>query len=77
MLRETGVLAFVGIALGIAITFALKVFMDLRFPTLPFPVSTGWIIAATLIAFSGALVGATYPALKAARKDPIEALAYE
>ena len=36
-----------------------------------------WIINATLIALAGALIGALYPALKAARKDPIEALAYE
>jgi putative ABC transport system permease protein len=77
VLRETAFLSLVGIALGIGVTFALKVGMDVRFPTLPFPVSVHWIIAATLIAFGGALVGASYPALKAARKDPIEALAYE
>ena len=51
--------------------------MNVRFPTQPFPVSTDWIVTATLIALGGALVGASYPALKAARKDPIEALAYE
>ena len=51
--------------------------MDVRFPTLPFPVSGSWILAATLIALGGSLVGASYPAIKAARKDPIEALAYE
>jgi putative ABC transport system permease protein len=77
VLRETGFLAIVGIAVGIGFTFALKAVMDNRFPTLPFPISPGWIIYATLIAFGGALVGASYPALKAAQKDPIEALAYE
>jgi putative ABC transport system permease protein len=51
--------------------------MDNRFPTLLFPVTPDWIVKATVIAFCGALVGATYPALKAASKDPIEALAYE
>jgi putative ABC transport system permease protein len=77
VLRETGFLAIVGIAAGIGFTFALKAVMDNRFPTLPFPISPGWIMYATLIAFGGALVGASYPALKAAKKDPIEALAYE
>jgi putative ABC transport system permease protein len=77
VLRETGFLALVGIAVGIGFTFALKAVMDKRFPTIPFPISSGWIMYATLIAFGGALVGASYPALKAAQKDPIEALAYE
>jgi putative ABC transport system permease protein len=77
VLRETALLSVVGIALGIGITFALKAGMDVKFPTLPFPVSLHWIVSATLIALGGALVGASYPALKAARKDPIEALAYE
>jgi putative ABC transport system permease protein len=77
VLRETFFLSFVGIVFGIGIAFLLKAGMDVRFPTLPFPISPGWIVAATTIALGGALVGATYPALKAARKDPIEALAYE
>jgi putative ABC transport system permease protein len=77
VLRETGFLAIVGIAVGIGFTFALKAVMDNRFPTIPFPISPGWMMYATMIAFGGALVGASYPALKAAKKDPIEALAYE
>jgi putative ABC transport system permease protein len=77
VLRETAFLSIVGIVLGMAVTFLLKKVMDVRFPTIPFPIDAHWLIAATLIALGGALVGASYPALKAARKDPIEALAYE
>jgi putative ABC transport system permease protein len=35
------------------------------------------VLRATLIALGGALIGALYPAFRAARKDPIDALAYE
>ncbi len=77
VLRETAFLSLIGIALGICATFLLKAAMGLHFPTILFPVSSGWLLTAAGIAFAGALVGATYPALKAARKDPIEALAYE
>jgi putative ABC transport system permease protein len=77
VLRETAFLSIVGIEMGIGVTFVLKTVMDVRFPTIPFPIDLHWIISATLIALGGALVGASYPALKAARKDPIEALAYE
>jgi putative ABC transport system permease protein len=77
VLRETAFLSVIGIILGIGASFALKKVMDVRFPTISFPLDVQWIIAATLIALGGALVGASYPAWKAARKDPIEALAYE
>jgi putative ABC transport system permease protein len=77
VLRETAFLSIVGIVIGVAATLLLKKLMDIRCPSIPFPVESHWIINATLIALAGALVGATYPALKAARKDPIEALAYE
>ncbi len=77
VLRETAFLSLVGIVLGIGAAFLIKAGMSARLPTQPFPISVGWIIATTLIALGGSLVGASYPALKAARKDPIEALAYE
>jgi putative ABC transport system permease protein len=36
-----------------------------------------WVLRAAILAVLGALAGALYPALRAAQKDPIEALAYE
>jgi putative ABC transport system permease protein len=77
VLRETSVLAFVGIALGIAASFALSAALQARFPTLDFVINVPYVWKAILIAFVGAILGALYPALKAASKDPIDALAYE
>jgi putative ABC transport system permease protein len=39
--------------------------------------SNVWALRAAVIALVGALAGALYPALKAAQRDPIDALAYE
>jgi putative ABC transport system permease protein len=36
-----------------------------------------WVVRGAAIAFVGSLCGALYPAWMAARKDPIDALAYE
>jgi putative ABC transport system permease protein len=36
-----------------------------------------WWPIAGVIAMTGAILGALYPAMSAARQDPIEALAYE
>lgn len=77
VLRETAFLAILGIVLGIALTFLIRAGMSVRFPALLFPVTSTWIVRATLISLGGALLGAAYPAMKAARKDPIDALAYE
>ena len=77
VLRETGLLAVVGVILGVAATYILRALLHARFPTLSFELTPGWVAAAVVIALVGALVGAFYPALKAARKDPIDALSYE
>jgi putative ABC transport system permease protein len=77
VLREAALLAILGIVLGIGLTFVIKAGMSVRFPTLFFPVSPQWILSTALIAFLGSLFGASYPAVKAARKDAIDALAYE
>ncbi|MCL6463605.1 MAG: ABC transporter permease [Acidobacterium ailaaui] len=77
ILREAALVSLAGILLGIALTYLMKLGLSYRFPTIPFPLTPGWRINAALIAFTGSILGALYPALKAARKDPIDALAYE
>lgn len=78
LLRETFVLAVVGSLIGICMTFGTKwlinsvVHGSLIQATVPL-----WWPIASAIAIGGALLGATYPGLKAARQDAIEALAYE
>jgi putative ABC transport system permease protein len=77
VLRETALLASTGIALGVGVTYLMRAIFRYKFPTLAFAVTPQWVSAAILIAFSGAMLGAFYPAVKAARKDPIDALSYE
>jgi putative ABC transport system permease protein len=77
VLRETTLLAVVGIALGIAFSYVLKNMLHAHFPTLSFQLTSEWDVKAIAIALGGSLFGALYPALKAARKDPIDALSYE
>ena len=76
VLRETVVLAVAGIVVGVLFSLAARVGIDHR-STLRVIVTGSWILKATVIAILGSIVGALYPAIKAAQKDPIDALAYE
>jgi putative ABC transport system permease protein len=77
ILRETAMLAVAGVLVGIACTYGVRAFLHLKFATFSFEMTAAWIGWGALIAFSGALCGSLYPAWMAARKDPIDALAYE
>jgi putative ABC transport system permease protein len=77
VLRETAVMAVVGVLLGIVGTFGVKLLMVHLFPMQRFEVTGIWIAKGSAIAFIGAICGALYPAWMGARKDPIDALAYE
>ena len=77
VLRETSLFTFAGIVVGLILTFVIKAGLSARFPTLPFPVEVPWMLYTAALAFIGSLLGALYPAWKAAQKDPIDALAYE
>ncbi|HVN92056.1 MAG TPA: ABC transporter permease [Terracidiphilus sp.] len=77
VLRECAVLAVAGVGIGIAGTYAVQLAMGHFFPTTHFEITGQWILRAALIAFTGSICGALYPGWMAARKDPIEALAYE
>lgn len=77
VLRECAVLAAAGVLLGIAGTFGVRALITHLFPTQHFEITWQWMAKGAGIAFLGALCGALYPAWMAARKDPIDALAYE
>jgi len=77
ILRETLLLTIFGILVGIAISYAASAGIRAKFPLLPILITSKWILYSTAVAVVGSLLGAIYPAIKAARKDPIDALAYE
>jgi len=77
LLSETSLICGVGIIAGMGMTFAARATLVSLFPTLSVQVTFGWVLRAAAIAIGGGLLGASYPAWLASRKDPIEALAYE
>jgi putative ABC transport system permease protein len=77
VLRETAAMALAGVVLGIAGTFGVKLLMVHFFPMQHFEITGEWVARGAAIAFVGSVCGALYPAWMAARKDPIDALAYE
>ncbi|MGH9679529.1 MAG: ABC transporter permease, partial [Candidatus Acidiferrales bacterium] len=77
LLGESLVICLTGIGLGVAVSYVGRaVFID-SFPTLSILITGNWIVWASLIALGGGLLGASYPAWLASRKDAIEALSYD
>jgi putative ABC transport system permease protein len=78
LVREALVLALLGSVIGIVLSLAAKsIITALRPASLQIVNVPSWWPIAAGIAIAGALLGALYPGLKAARQDAIEALAYE
>jgi putative ABC transport system permease protein len=77
VLRETLLLAIVGIIAGIIISLVTRRLIMFERPVQRLFWSNWWVLRATAIAIVGAVLGALYPAFKAAQRDPIDALAYE
>lgn len=78
LLRETVLLAIAGALAGISCSYGTQFIVnDVIHGSLIQAVAYDWWPGAALIALVGAMLGAIYPGLKAARQDAIEALAYE
>lgn len=77
LLRETVLLALVGSVLGIGMTFGARWLIRVFAPMMVTVIVPDWWPIATAISIIGALAGALYPGLRAARHDVVEALAYE
>jgi putative ABC transport system permease protein len=77
VLRESLLLAIGGVLLGLVFTGLGSAAINYKFPMHRVVWDNHWVLRAAGIAIVGALLGGLYPALEAAQKDPIEALAYE
>jgi putative ABC transport system permease protein len=78
LLREAIFLALAGCVFGIILAFVAKLAIMNTIPASLTVIDVpDWWPRAALIALSGAILGAIYPGMKAARQDAIEALAYE
>lgn len=77
ILQETVMLCFGGIVIGIGASYALSALITKMYPTLVILITPGWLLRAMLLAILSGIIGSLYPSIKAATKDPVEALAYE
>jgi putative ABC transport system permease protein len=78
LLRETAVLAVAGWIIGILLTYgSYWIINSVIHGSLQQAIVPLWWPIAGGIAIVGAIIGALYPGLKAARQDAIEALSYE
>lgn len=77
LLTESAVLCVFGIVAGIGLSYLVRAAFLAGFPTLSILITPGWILRAGGIALAGAMLGASYPAWLASRKDAVEALSYD
>ncbi len=77
LLSESAMICCFGIIAGIGLSYLARAGFLVAFPTLSILITPGWILRAAGIAFFGAIVGASYPAWMASRKDAVEALSYD
>jgi putative ABC transport system permease protein len=77
LLLESAALCIFGIAAGIGLSYVVRAAFLAGFPTLSILITPEWILRAGGIALLGAILGASYPAWMASRKDAVEALSYD
>jgi putative ABC transport system permease protein len=75
--QEATLVCVLGVLLGIALSFLIERVLAAIFPTLMVQITVGWVLRAAAFAVLSGVIGSLYPSLKAAKQDPVEALAYE
>jgi putative ABC transport system permease protein len=75
-LVESGVMATIGGVMGVLVAIVIS-FAVGRFTPFPMSLPIGWVIAAVIVAAAVGLFFGVYPAYKASKLNPIEALRFE
>jgi putative ABC transport system permease protein len=74
--KEAILVSLLGVLTGILLTLLMR-FAVMRTTSLVVELEPRWIIIAFAVGLVGGTIGALYPAVRAARQDAVEALAYE
>lgn|GEM_PF-28354 len=74
--QEALAVSVLGVVLGVLLTLGAR-FLVMSFTSLTVDIEPRWLGVALLIGLAGGTLGALYPAVRAARQDPVEALSYE
>lgn len=77
LLSESAALCLLGVGAGVGLSYLVRAGFIWKFPTLTILITSEWILRAAGIALLGAMLGASYPAWMASRKDAVEALSYD
>jgi putative ABC transport system permease protein len=74
--QEAIVVSVLGVICGFLLTLGAR-FLLMRFTALRVEIEPRWVVISLLVGLVGGTIGALYPAIRAARQDPVEALSYE
>jgi putative ABC transport system permease protein len=74
--KEAALISAMGVALGFIAAVAGKLWLEAN-TRLMVDLEAKWLLIAALIGVFGGIVGAIYPALRAANLDPVEAISYD
>ena len=77
LLRESVLICLAGIAVGFVLSLAGRSLLMSAFPAQEIRFTRGWATIAGGLGLAGGLLGALYPAVRAARMDPLRTLNFE
>jgi putative ABC transport system permease protein len=77
VVAESFLICLAGVLVGILLAFLVRFLLPYGFPTLQVELTQRWAVIASALGLVGGLLGSIYPATRAARMDPIQALNFE